>query len=268
MLGALLLVAMAWAAGQGETAEPRAVPTCTLIAPNGDSIGFKVLRWDSAGRAFGLVATEGSVWPARTIVGARPRPDREVFAFGGEHGLLVQIAEREGEVQPAAIYRREGERVGLPVAHGFCRQEAPFTVFAPLDPTADPEAIGDDIAAFDPQRWPADSCALLLDDGRRFDLRYRLNGERAAEFANAELWPDGRVRANLQRGRSRGGVGQARFSRRGGPSGMELFHVARDRSGAVKLLQLDEVGGTAAGRTGYGICGYNRIERRPRVQAG
>jgi len=259
VVSAMLLAGLAWMTGPQATPAATLVPTCSLVAPNGDAIGFKVLRWEPSGSSVGLITTEGSVWPLRTLVGEWIGSGGNAFAFGGDDGLIVQLGEGSEEAQPIAIHRRDGAGAGLPLAYGFCRPGPAPTVFGVA---ADPQAIGGDIAAFDPQSWP-DGCALLLTDGRRLRLSYRLNRDRA-EFANAELWPNGPIHADLQRRRPERGVGIARFSRREGVRGTEFFFVQRNPARAVKLLQFDAIGGGAEpDQRGFAICGYASITRRP-----
>lgn len=262
MVNALFLAALAWLSGQQAAAQPPVMPRCSLVAPNGDAIGFWAPMWNSSGNLLGLIRGRDAVWPRRTLVGRQLRSDPQSFAFGGDDGLVVRLGEDRGGARRISIHRREGDRAGLPLAYGFCLEEAGPMVHSGYDSAIDPSEIGDAIPAFDPEAWPAEGCALLLGDGRRLLLSYRLVGQRV-ELANEVLWPDGPVRTELRRGRPERGVGVAAFSRRGGPSGTEQFFVAADQGRAVKLLSFDDVGGASAqGQNGFGICGYNDIVRR------
>ncbi|MEA3042513.1 MAG: hypothetical protein QOH47_351 [Sphingomonadales bacterium] len=253
-----------------QSAAPAAVPTCVLVAPNGDPIGFKLTPWDESGETMGLLATEGSVWPTATLVGDRmaamPAGDAgRAFAFGGDRGIVVLLGDPEAGRgwQPVALFRRAGGRMSLPLAHGFCQPGPRFTVHRPYDPAADPAAIGDAIAAFDQALWPKDDCALLAQDGRRLRMRYRLRDSGTVEFQSTELWGREPLAATLTHERvQRGRPGRARFVRRTGPSGHELFFV--DDTSGVKLITFLELRGTGArDQAGFAICGYRGMTRGP-----
>jgi hypothetical protein len=265
---AWLVLAAALQAGAGP--DP-AGQLCALVTPRGDLVGFQMLPGEAQGDTLGLVATPGSVWPSRRLTGDRASFEaapsgKSWFAFGGREGLVLELGRpaRDSQRQTATLSRRDGGRPGLPLAFGYCAPGGSAIAPAPLDPNADPNAIGADIPAFDPRRWPAEDCGLLLSDGRRMQFGFRLAAEDQVEFSSPGLWAGRRVTTTIRWLRVGGGVQLGAFNRRGGPSGTQTMIVESNGSRAAKLIHLLEVGDpSAVNQTGYGICGYVGLVRRP-----
>ena len=240
---------------------------CSLVTPAGETVGFVAPSWDESSDDIRLVGTEGSLWPTRTLPGQRgimtgtPRAAR-MFAFGGGNGLALDIGESSQiqRLREARLYRRDGERVGLPVAFGFCRQlPAPGSmIYRALDLSANPREIGANIPAFDPAQWPQSRCGLILSDGRRIPLQFSLSGQDQVRLSSPALW-EGRPQTMAIRWGTIGGEQAGSFSRRGGPEGLQIMSVVG--SSAVKLIWLRNIGGPAP--SGFGICGYKEVVRRP-----
>jgi len=241
------------------TAEAAAtLPTCSLVTPRGDAIGFVLWGADNPGE-IRLSSAPGSAWPTRTVVGTRQGMSSALRFAIGANGFVLELgsAAQGRQQQAVTLFLRDGQNATLPVAYGFCEERRPP---AELDePGPDRNAVGTDNPAFDPAHWP-DDCGLILSDGRRLRFGFRLIGRDQARFESSELW-SGRpvtttirwMNANLQAGS---------FSRRGGPEGVQMMFV--QRSQAVKLVRLQQVGEPSAPNlNGYGICGYNNIVRRP-----
>jgi len=257
-----------------QAAPPALVPGCALVAPDGASIGFKMAPWESADDTMGLIPTGGSVWPTAVLVGdgVTRMPARyagRAWAFGGDEGIIVLLGDAEAgrDWQPVTLFRRAGARIGLPLAYGFCRP-APRDMIHPAYDPANEYVIGDGIAAFDPARWPEGDCALILQSERRLRIRYGLQNAATVRFQSADLWGRRPLSAALTRDPvQQRGVGRARFERRGGPAGDELFFVDEAGGSAVKLLTFRDVGGAGArDQAGFAICGYRGITRRAAQQ--
>jgi hypothetical protein len=254
-----MLTAMLLAAVSQTAAPPLTLPTCSLVTPRGDSIGF--FLWSAEDPTeFRLTATPGSAWPARTLVGtqrtgAAPRG----IAIGGSDGFLLELGpDSAGHQQRSATLSRRSRQGALPVAYGFC-EERPAAAQAG-EPAADRNEVGADNAAFDPARWPQD-CGLMLTDGRRIRFDFTLADRNRVTLTSPQLWSGRPVTASVSWVSGRGAqVGT--FSRRGGPEGVQTMAVRGGQ--AVKLIRLQQIGEPSApGLSGYGICGYTNIVRRP-----
>jgi hypothetical protein len=257
----MALALTALALGQAE-APVRMIPNCALGTPNGDAVAFRIVSGDPAGKdEMWLAASEGSVWPTRTLVGDRARTDRDTFAFGGEHGLVLEMYAAEGDIRPISIRRREGSRIGLPLAYGYCRSESHSTVIYPaLDSSIPDDQIGDDIRSFDATRWPADDCGLILSDGRRMRFRFNLAGN-LVRLSSASLW-SGRPVSLPIAWQVRRGAQLGTFGRANGPAGDQTMYVSPDNQSAVKLINLSNLGDSSvAGQKGFAICGYRQLVR-------
>jgi hypothetical protein len=252
---------IALALGQVADAAPL-VPGCELVAPNGNSIAFRVVSGDPSARdEMWIVGEEGTVWPTRTLVGQRTRPGSNSFLFGGAQGLIVQIGEVEGGVRSASVRRREGDRVGLPLAYGYCRERPRLNIYRAHDDTIGEDEIAADIPAFDPRRWPANDCGLILSDGRRMRFGFRLDTNGAVRLSSPGLW-SGRAVSLPIRWENRPRVQYGTFGRRDGPSGSQRMYIASDNASGVKLITLSNLGdASAAGQIGFAICGYRQLVR-------
>jgi hypothetical protein len=261
MVGPVALVALALAQ---QPAPVASASGCALVAPNGDRIAFQVSSLSSNGDATGLISQTDSVWPSRTLVGNRMSPGRNSFGFGGERGLVIQMGGAEGQIRTVAIHRRQGNRIGLPLAFGYCRPQSRVPAYRALDPTIAENEIGADIAAFDLSRWPEDDCGLILSDGRRMRFRFRLDPGGSVQLSSPDLWSGRPVAVPMRWGRPLNGLQVGTFGRRGGPSGTQIMHMDERRGNGVKLIALSNLGdGSAVNLTGYAICGYRGLVRRP-----
>jgi hypothetical protein len=253
MVTAMLLAAVS------QTAAPP-LPACSLVTPRGDSIGFFFWAAENPDE-FRITATPGSAWPARTLVGTpQPGAARRVIAIGGSDGFLLELGlEPDARQQRSAtLSRRSGQGAPLPVAYGFC-EESPAAARGE-EPAADRNAVGADNAAFDPARWPED-CGLMLSDGRRIRLDFTLVDRDRARLESPQLW-SGRPVSMSVRWMNGNGIQTGTFGRRGGPEGTQTMFVQGGQ--AVKLIRLRQIGEPSApGLSGYGICGYSNIVRRP-----
>jgi hypothetical protein len=146
------------------------------------------------------------------------------------------------------------------LAFGFCRlQPAPNSViYRALDQAADPREIGASIPAFDPARWPGTRCGLVLSDGRRVPFQFTLAGEDRIRLSSPDLWAGRPITMDIRWGNIEGDQAGT-FSRRGGPEGLQIMSVMG--SSAARLIWLRQIGGQA--QSGFGICGYSQIVRRP-----
>lgn len=265
---ALLLAWLAAAAAAPDGPPPTML--CMLVTPRGDAIDFLDIQWDETGDRIGLVATAGSAWPLRTIPGSRTALDRDPagkrrFALGGTGGIVLELGqpERGGQRQTITLLRREGRRSGVPLAFGFCRHGSLPSTFPAMDPVADPDAIGAAGAAFDPARWPEQDCGLLLDDGRRSRLGFRLTPGNRVELVSPLLWAGRPMDAEIRWLDSGRHEQVGAFHRNGGPTGTQTMIANAGGTQAAKLIRLEDLGDTAnGGLTGYAICGYSQIVRR------
>ena len=256
MVVAALLLAFA------QPAEP--VPVCTLVPPGGQNVGF-FIGGDDAPDTIRLSATPGSVWPTATLRATRMAASGANlrFSLGGDSGgLVLELGGLAvGRTQrPATLFRRDNQRITLPVAFGYC-EDRPVNANAP-PPSADAAAVGADNPAFDPARWPQEDCALLLSDGRRIRFSFTLAGESQLRLGSRELWSGRTVSVPMRWGQARDSVQLGTFGSAGGPEGVQMMFVAQPR--AVKLVRFRALGEPSMpSLTGYGICGYAEVARRP-----
>jgi hypothetical protein len=280
-LWGVALMAALWlgaALALAATAEPSSAPPaepqlCSLVTPAGDAISFTIVGLSDASDEIGLVPSQESVWPERTLPAARgfvkpEPPGNRWFALGGGDGLVVELGSA-GPVRsrrPAVLLRRHIHRAGLPLAYGFCEAPAqPITViYAPVDPAADPTQVGQGLPAFDVKRWSERSCAVLLDNGRRTSLRFAIKPGNALELASPLLWRGKTLRLPI-RWSDAPGAQVGTFGRRGGPAGTQTMIV--DGGAAGKLIHFADVGDESMpGVTGYGICGYQGVTKKAVIE--
>lgn len=250
---------------------------CALTTPAGDNVRFSVPAWEEDGEEIALVAGQESIWPTRTLPGARnimtgSERARRMFAFGSGNGVALEIGEAAGEnpsSRPATLFRRDRQRVGLPLAYGFCSQPAErrVMIYRMIDTNFDPREIGATIPAFDPAGWPERDCGLVLGDGRQGRFSFNLTGGDQVRLAGSGLW-GGRPVSLPIRWQDRGdGLQFGTFGRRGGPNGSQTMYVEQSSGNAVKLIHLSDLGDVAANTEGgYAICGYRGIVRRPTLR--
>ena len=255
MVSATLLLALA------QAAEP--VPVCTLVTPGGQNVGFFIGGDDMADH-IRLSATPGAVWPTATLRAARMAASGTNirFAVGGDHGLTLELGNLAvGRTQrPATLFRRQGQTTGLPLAFGYC-EDRPVSANAP-EPSTNQAALGLNNAAFDPAHWPQDDCALLLSDGRRIRFNFTLTGDTRLSLRSPGLWSGQTVATDIRWLQPRNGTQFATFGRGGGPEGVQMMFVEQPL--AVKLIRFRVLGETSMPTlTGFGMCGYSLIERRP-----
>lgn len=234
-----------------------AVPMCSLVTPRGDAVGFS-LRATANPDEIRLASVPGSAWPAHSVVG---RQRGGGFAIGGSEGFLLELGPSEARHQRSAtLWRRNGRSASLPVAYGFC-EERPASAAVDEEPGAGGNEAGADHPAFDPARWPQD-CGLMLSDGRRIRFDFTLVDRDHARLESPQLWSGRPVTTDVRWINGRGGAQVGAFSRRGGPEGVQTMFIQRAQ--AVKLIRLRQIGEPSApGLSGYGICGYTNIVRRP-----
>ncbi|MBX3562117.1 MAG: hypothetical protein KF780_09935 [Sphingomonas sp.] len=244
---------------------------CALVTPSGDNISFTIPAWNEEDTEISLVPGQGSIWPNRTLPGARnvmrgtPRADR-LFAFGSGNGVALEIGEPGGEAssaRAATLFRRDRQRAGLPLAYGYCGEPAEHIslIHSPVDTSTDPREIGTDIPALTPANWSDNDCGLLISDGRRARLSFQIVGRDQVRLESPELWSGRPVTIPIQwRDASNMRVGT--FGRRDGPQGIEVLFV--EQSQATRLIRLRQFGDASyPNLTGYGICGFSQIVRRP-----
>jgi hypothetical protein len=256
--------------GAAETRQPQ---ICSLVTPGGDPVGFTIPTLDASSDEIAVVARENSVWPKRTLPAARgyvkpEPPGKWWFALGGADGLVLELGEPEprSSRRTATLLARETRRPGVPLAYGFCAPPAqPITVVSlPIDEAAGFSDIGQKIAAFDPRKWPEQSCGLLLEDGRRMSFTFTLTGGDWLELASPTLWGGKKVSLSIKWLPARG-VQVGAFSRRRGPEGVQTMIV--DGSRAAKLIRFQKLGDASIpGAGAWGICGYGEIVRRAKIQ--
>jgi hypothetical protein len=254
-----MMIATILAAASQAAAPPPTLPTCSLVTPRGDAIGFFLWAAEDP-QEFRITATPGSAWPARTVVGTRRPGAAPGIAIGGREGFMLELGAGSGDRQQrsATLSRRGGQSAPLPVAYGFC-EERPAAA-AGEEPGADRNEVGADNAAFDPARWPQD-CGLILSDGRRIRFDFTLSESGRVRIESPQLWSGRPVTTGISWTNARGAqVGT--FGRRGGPEGVQtMFTRGAQAVKLIRLLQIAEP--SAPGLTGYGICGYGNIVRRP-----
>jgi hypothetical protein len=260
MVAAMLLAALA----QQGVAAPPTVPTCALVTPRGDVIGFSMWGGDNPAE-INFTATPGSAWPSRTLIGSSRPPlgNGLSFTIAGPDGFLLLLGAPEtGIAQRAAtLFLREGRRAMPPLAYGFCEERpTPASVAAP---SASPEPAESDNPAFDPALWPSEDCGLILSDGRRVRLRFTISERDQVRLQSTALWSGQPVTLPI-RWSSSGERQTGTFAREGGPEGDQIMLVGPSRA-AAKLIRLRRLGDASLPNLrGYGICGYRAVERRPR----
>ena len=239
------------------------VPNCSLVTPRGDDIRFFI--WSAEGDEnirFSPLAS--SVWPTSTVVGVRRSTERVLrFDIGSRDGFVFELNRPGlGEARrTATLFLRSGQRATLPVAYGYC-QDAPVTI-DPSDP-GDQNEVGADDPAFDVNLWPDDDCGLLLGDGRRARLTYRLPSSDRVRLQSADLWSGRPVTTSIRwaRGREARDVEVGLFSEPGGFGGTQMTII--DGGRAAKLIRLFHLRGPLRPDvSAYGICGHRRFEPRP-----
>lgn len=262
---------------QGAPADELPVLQCALTTPAGDTVRFSVPAWDEEGDEIHLVRGQESVWPTQTLPGVRnimtgsERAGR-MFAFGSGNGVALEIGEAVAEnssSRPTTLFRRDGQRVGLPLAHGFCAppRERRVLVYRMIDANFDPREIGATIPAFDPAGWPERDCGMILDDGRQVRFSFNLTAPDRARLAGSGLWGGQPVSLPIRWQDREDGLQFGTFGRRGGPNGSQTMYIEQDSGNAVKLIHLTSLGDAASNsQSGYAICGYRRIVRRPNVR--
>jgi hypothetical protein len=127
-----------------------------------------------------------------------------------------------------------------------------------VDTLVQPAAVGADIAAFDPQHWPSDRCALLLSDGRRMRFAYLVSGGNRMRLSSADLWPGGPVIATIRQApKNMAGIP---FGREGGPEGVETMFATPPLAAALfHIVQLGVP--STPDLVAYGICGEHLVRR-------
>jgi hypothetical protein len=262
----MILVALAQQAVEALPAVegPQTVPTCELVTPRGDAIGFFMWGGDNP-EEINFSATAGSAWPTRSLVGeSRARlGDGLTFSIGGSDGFILMLGPPEAGIaqRTAMLTLRDGGRAMPPLAYGFCEERpTPSSVAAP----ASSQNAGSDHPAFDLALWPAGDCGMILSDGRRVRLKFRLNqrGQDQVELQSAALWSGQTVTASIRWRNGEKKVGT--FSREGGPEGDQILLTGPSRA-AAKLIRVRQLGeASSPNLRGYGICGYSVVERRAR----
>ena len=266
MVAALAFLAMAAAA---QPAGAETVPVCTLVTPGGQAVGF-YLGGDDRPNHIRLSATSGSIWPAATLRASAGRSGSNLlFAIGtGQRGLTLELRGlAPGQTQRlASLFLRDGQTSVLPVAFGYCEDRAVDATATP--PAAEAVAVGADLAAFDPARWPDDDCALLLSDGRRIRFTFTLTRDEQLRLASRELWAGRSVTLPMRWLESREFVQLGAFGADGtedGPEGLQMMFV--DRRRAAKLIRFRRLGDASMPNlSGYGMCGYSGTVRRPNLR--
>jgi hypothetical protein len=256
----VVVAALLLAATQPAAANLPEVPTCSLVTPRGDAIGFFIWSGE-APNEIRLSATSGSVWPAGTVVGSRGDQNSNMrFTIGERRGFVLELsAQAAGRAQRSAtLFLRDGNRAALPMAYGFC-DERPAPEGA-QEPNPDRNLVGMDHPALNPALWPED-CGLILSDGRRLRFDYTLIGSDRLRLEGRELWSGRPLTTRFRRvSMPRGQVGS--FGQQGGPEGLEMFFVEPPRG--AKLVRFQQLGDPSLPNlTGYGICGYKAVVRRP-----
>lgn len=264
VIAATIALALAQQATSGQAA---ATLNCAFATPGSEVVEFVAANWAENGTEIRIVGAEGSVWPRTALFGRRgvltgaPGAAR-MFAFGSGNGLALEVAPTSGqEVRSATLYRRGGRKIGLPLAFGFCAVRPGSLVYRMQDPIGDPAEIGADIPAFDPARWPAAGCGLVLSDGRRVPFHLSFPNRDQVRLASPVLWPEGPVTMAMRWfAGARGQTGS--FARSGGPSGRAATAVSMPWG--ARLIRLWQIGPAAPGLTGFGICGRQLVRSADR----
>lgn len=259
-----MILALALASLQPAAAGGEAVPNCALTTPSGEVARFFIWGDDSPGRVR-LTGSAESVWPAGTVVGTREEdPAALRFAIGGPDGLSLQLGQQvQGRRQrTATLFRREGGRPTLPVAYGYCEDQQ--VAVDPPEPGTDPNAVGVGIPAFDPAGWPDSDCGIILSDGRMTRLRFTIQPNDRVRLEGAGLWSDRPVAAGI-RWVASGGVQVGTFSGDGGLTGVQFMFTSPSQ--AARAIRIENFGDPLlTDVSGYALCGYKHIERRPNAQ--
>lgn len=256
VISVLLMATMQPAAA----AELPVLPTCSLVTPRGDVIGFFVWS-DETPNEIRVSATQGSAWPAATVAGLREDGPSLRFVIGSGDGLALELSAQDPNRQQraATLIRRQRGRTTIPVAYGFCEERPVASEPAPPGPGRRDVGANDD--AFRSASWPEADCGLILDDGRRIRLRTTWDGRDELRLQSPDLWSGEPIATRISWSNARGAHVGA-FSRPGGPEGVEIMFT--EGSTATKLIRLRQLGDpTMPNATGYGICGYRSIVRRP-----
>lgn len=270
MVSALAVIALV--ASQAPVSDVSPQPLrCALVTPGGDAVNFAIPAWSETEQDVSLVAGRDTVWPQRTLPGARgmmsDSPGAEsVIAFGGASGLALEVAPAaiNQRQRAATLYRRDRRRLALPVAFGSCASppERVSMIYRAIDLNAPAGQIGADIPAFDPAHWPESDCGLILSDARRMRFSFRLDPAGSVRVSSPNLWSGRPVTLSMRWGRPRNGLQFGSFGRRGGPTGTQVMHVNQNQGNGVKLIQLSSLGDpSAADGSGYAICGYRGLVR-------
>jgi hypothetical protein len=254
----MILETFLLALAQPPAAVADTMPTCSLVTPRGDRIEFFMWSGDNPAQ-FNFTGVAGSAWPTHTLAGTRGNltPNVRGFIIGGADGVALTLSAQEaGATRRAATIVGRGPRhAGLPLAYGFCEERpAPRTA----EPPASLDAAEGDSPAFNLDLWPFQDCALLLSDGRRARLVYQERGDSDVRMQSQALWSGRPVTTTLHWS----DPSRASFDSPDGPEGNQLFLVNGWR--AVKVIRLRRLGGgESEDLSGYGICGYRAVERRP-----
>jgi hypothetical protein len=245
MVASLIVAALVQAAAAAEPAE-----LCSLVTPGGHFVAFKI---ETAVEQARLVPAEGSIWPASTAVASASSAQNRFDVDGFR--LTLEGETDDGQRQVATLSRASERHHYYPVAYGYCQRDAADGHSWPSG-QVNQAAIDDYAGAFDPQRWPEDRCGMILSDGRRIAMLFQLRGPDQVAMVSTGLWNRQPVAARLRAGTS--------FSGPNGLSGSrELVILEREEMGA-DLIRFRNLGDPSAdGLTGYAICGYTRIVRRP-----
>ena len=260
MVSALVFLAATSMAQAAPAAD--AVPACSLVTPGGHAISF-FIGGDDAPGMIQLSATSGSTWPAATLraAPARTASGLRMVLGADRRGLALELGSAAaGQAQRSAtLFLRENQRSTLPVAYGFCEDRTVNETATP--PAANAGMAGADNPAFDPGGWTAEDCALILSNGRRLRFDFTQTSATVARLDSRELWSGRPVTTqvrSLQRSEQVSAFGEAGGT---GPEGIQMMIVAPPRG--AKLIRFRQLGDPAlANVTGYGICGYSRVERR------
>ena len=234
------------------------MPTCSLITPRGDRIEFFMWSGDNPSQ-FNFTGVPGSAWPTHTLAGTRGNLARNGsgFMIGGADGVALTLSAQEpGATRRAAtIVGRSTRHAMLPLAYGFCEERpAPETA----EPPANLDATEGDSPAFNLDLWPTQDCALLLSDGRRVRFKFVDRGIRDVRIQSEALWSGRPITTALRWS----DPSRASFNSPDGPEGNQLFLANGWR--AVKVIRFRRLGGgEPVGLSGYGICGYRAVDRRP-----
>lgn len=227
--------------------------SCSFVTPSAQAIDFAVVEDSSVA----ILPRTGSIWPSAPLRARRASGRTHRIVVGDRDGLVLDVGRSEGQGRAMSVLSRwNGRQPTYPVAVGTC-QAIPRTAPA-SDRSPAAFSASDNIAAFDPQRWP-DDCGLLLDDGRRVRFDYTIAGPGGpVRLESRVLWGSRPVTTRW----SGGPGGTSRFGGGSGPSGSErmLHHDGL----LVKIIQFSRIGDPAvSAQSGLGICGYNNVVRRP-----